>query len=91
MSIKLNRLSVSAELQEDVEKIALDRFPGSTVTWVDENPGFIVLEIPEADYGSSQDIDANGLPLGQPEPGDIAVISALEERLKCFIREQRGN
>ena len=91
MSLKLNRQSVPAALLKDVEKIALDRFPGSTATWVDENPGFIVLEIPEADYGSSQDIDANGLPVGQPEPGDIAVISTLEERLKRFIRERHGN
>jgi len=91
MSLILNRLSVPAQLQENVEKIALDRFPGSTATWVDKNSGFIVLEIPEADYGSSQDIDANGLPVGQPDPGDIAVISALEERLKSFIRERRGN
>jgi hypothetical protein len=91
MSLKLNRQSVPAELQKDIEKIALDRFPGSTAAWVDESPGFILLEIPEADYGSSQDIDANGLPVGHLEPGDIAVISALEESLKSFIRERRGN
>lgn len=90
MSLKLNRLSVPAELQEDVENIALDRFPGRTVTWVDENPGFIVLEIQEDDYGSSQDVDSYGLPVGQPELGDIAVISALEERLKSFVRAKRG-
>ncbi len=74
-----------------MEKIVLERFPGSIVTWADEDPGFIVLEIPEADYGSTQDIDANGLPVGPPEPGDIAVILTLEARLKGFIRERRGN
>ncbi len=91
MSLKLNRQSVPAELQKDVEKIALDRFPSSTVVWVDENPGSIVLQIPESDYGSSQDINANGLPFGDVEPGGNAVFSTLEERLKSFIREQRGN
>jgi len=29
MSLKLNLLSVPAEFQEDVEKIAVDRFPDS--------------------------------------------------------------
>jgi hypothetical protein len=91
MSLELNRQSVPPELQADVEKIALDRFPGSSVVWVDENLGFIVLGIPEADYGSSQDINANGLPVGDPEPGYIAVISSLEEELKSFVRSQNMN
>jgi hypothetical protein len=90
MSLILNRQSVPAELQKDVEKIALDRFPGSTATWVDEYPGFILLGIPEADYGSSQDLDANGLPVGQPEPADSAVFASLEDTLKSFIRSRRG-
>lgn len=88
MSVKLNRLSVPTELQVDVENIALDRFPRQTITWVDENPGFIVLEIPEDDYG--RDVDSYGLPVGQPELCDIAVITALEERLKSFVRAKRG-
>jgi hypothetical protein len=90
MSLILNRQSVPAELQKDVEKIALDQFPGSTVAWADESPGFIVLGIPSGDYGCGQDIDANGLPTGPLEPGDSAAHAALEEMLKRFIREQRG-
>jgi hypothetical protein len=91
MSLKLNRQSVPAELQKDVEKIALDRFPGSTATWVDENPGFILLEIPNADYGSSHDIDANGLPVGPPEPGGNAVFATLEEKLQLYVRNRCGH
>jgi hypothetical protein len=85
MSLKLNLLSVPADLQEDVEKIAMGRFPGTAVTWVEHQPGFIVLDIPKADYGSSHDIDADGRPVGVHEPGREAVMEALEARLR-FVR-----
>jgi hypothetical protein len=88
MSLKLNRLSVPADLQEDVEKIALDRFPDNSVTWVDDQPGFILLDIPKADHGSAHDIDADGRPVGAHESGREAVMEALEERLQRFVRSK---
>ena len=88
MKIRLNRDSVPENLRERVQEIAIQRFPGSSVTWHEEGQGFIVLEIPESDYGSMQDIDSNGLPVGEPESGHIAVISALEEKLQSFVRSQ---
>lgn len=86
MSLKLNRPSVPEDLQADVEKIALGRFPGNAVTWVEGQPGFILLDIPKADYGSAHDIDADGLPVGALEPGREAVMKALEEKLQRFVR-----
>lgn len=85
MKIRLNRDSVPENLRERVQEIAIERFPGSSVTWHEEGQGFIVLEIPESDYGSMQDLDRNGLPVGGPESSHIAVFSALEERLRTFV------
>lgn len=91
MSITLNRLAVPADLQEDVEKSALDRHPDSTVTWVDGYPGIIVWGIAETDCGSGHDIEANGLPLGRTEPGNFAVIAALEAHLQRFVRSRHSD
>lgn len=90
MSVKLNRLSVPVELQEAVEKIVLARFPGNPVTWIDERQGFIVMEIPSGNYGYSYDIDASGRKVGPTDSNDIAVISALEEKLQRFLRERQS-
>jgi hypothetical protein len=51
---------VPENLRERVQEIAIERFPGSSVTWHEEGQGFIVLKIPESDYGSMQDLDSNG-------------------------------
>lgn len=91
MNIILNSMSIPIELRNDVKDIVHDRFPGSTVTWVDGGRDFIVMEIPESDYGITEDLDGKLLPVGEPEQGDLAVMSALEEKLQVFVRSKMRN
>jgi hypothetical protein len=80
MSLKLNSKTVPDHQRTKIENIAIERFPGENVEWVDRDDliGFAVLDIPDWDYGDGMLRQKRSMNDCAADAG-AAVMNSLDE------------
>jgi hypothetical protein len=88
MSLKLNSKTVPHHLRTEIGNIAIERFPGEIVEWVERDDliGFVVVEIPDWDYGDGMLMTQTRSMDDCVDDAGAAVSKSLDEVLLSFLR-----